>query len=112
MCVYEPRRWTIRGRAMGVTKTQAMSLSFSATGTQLTCFYWGKSANTDAAGATDPRIYFVHAADTQKKKIFIKILTQLARQTRGYTLCMARTRSWYAGRYSVYLFLLVQKYKY
>jgi len=34
----------IRGRAMGVTKTQAMSLSFS---------------------AADPRIYFVHGADTQ-----------------------------------------------
>ncbi len=42
--VYDPRRWTIRGRAMGVTKTQAMSLSFS---------------------AADPRIYFVHGADTQ-----------------------------------------------
>jgi hypothetical protein len=53
-CVYDPRRWTIRGRAMGVTKTPAMSLSFSATGTQLTCFYWYKSTNADAAGATDP----------------------------------------------------------
>jgi WD40 repeat protein len=42
--VYDPRRWTIRGRAMGVTKTQAMSLSFS---------------------VVDPRIYFVHGADTQ-----------------------------------------------
>ena len=42
--VYDPKRWTIRGRAMGVTKSQAMSLSFS---------------------AVDPRIYFVHGADTQ-----------------------------------------------
>ena len=42
--VYDPRKWTVRGRAMGVTKTQAMSLSFS---------------------AADPRIYFVHGSDTQ-----------------------------------------------
>lgn len=42
--VYDPRRWAIRGRAMGVTKTQAMSVSFS---------------------AVDPRLYFVHGADTQ-----------------------------------------------
>ena len=42
--VYDPKRWTIRGRAMGVTKTQALSLSFS---------------------AADPRLYFVHGCDTQ-----------------------------------------------
>jgi hypothetical protein len=68
-CVSTIRRWTIRGRAMGVTKTQAMYLSFSATGTQLTCFCWYKSTNADAAGVTDPRIHTLCMPRTRRKKI-------------------------------------------